>query len=62
MERRVPYFPYSREVGKLARLQKGLAVYRLAFGQPRQEDLMEFMVGRDGERPNEEVRISLEPE
>jgi hypothetical protein len=62
VERRVPVFPYSREVGKLTRLKKGLAVYRLAFGQPRQEDLMEFMVGRDGEGPGEEVRISLDPE
>jgi len=59
VERRVPVFPFSREVGKLSRLQKGLAVYRLAFGQPRQEDLMEFMVGEGAERDG--VRISLEP-
>ncbi len=58
VERCVPLFPYSREVGALARLQKGLAVYRLAFGQPRQEDLMELLMESEGaNRP----RISLAP-
>lgn len=59
VERRVPGFPFSREVGKLSRLQKGLAVYRLAFGQPRQEDLMEFIVGKGAAGDGD--RISLEP-
>lgn len=40
IERRVPLTPYSREVGKLEALKSGLALYRLVFGQPRQEDLM----------------------
>ncbi|MBU5900586.1 hypothetical protein JVW24_26050, partial [Vibrio cholerae O1] len=37
VERRIPVLPYSRETGKLKRLKQGLALYRLAFGQPRQE-------------------------
>jgi hypothetical protein len=61
VERRIPAFPLSREVGKLSGLQKRLAVYRLAFGQPRQEDLMEFLARDDGQ-PMSEVRISLEPD
>ncbi|ELY6226775.1 helicase [Cronobacter muytjensii] len=40
VERRIPLLPYSREVGKLKQLKQGLALYRLAFGQPRQEDLL----------------------
>ena len=43
IERRVPLTPYTREVEQLARLKRGLALYRLVFGQPRQEDLLEYM-------------------
>ncbi|HRP46556.1 MAG TPA: hypothetical protein PLT07_03320, partial [Trueperaceae bacterium] len=39
----VPLMPYSREVGKLEALKNGLALYRLVFGQPRQEDLMSLL-------------------
>lgn len=46
VERRVPLFVLSRELGKLERLRQGLAVYRLAFGQPRQEDLMSYLSSR----------------
>ena len=35
VERRVPLPPYSSEVDQLRRLLGSLAVYRLAFGQPR---------------------------
>ena len=58
VERRVPMFAFSREVGKLERLKKGLALYRLAFGQPRQEDLVEILakLAAEGFAP-----ISLEP-
>jgi hypothetical protein len=43
VERRVPLLPLSREVAKLQRLKQMLAVYRLAFGQPRQEDLLAYL-------------------
>ncbi|MGH7481525.1 MAG: helicase [Longimicrobiales bacterium] len=66
VERRVPMFPFSRECGKLARLQRGLALYRLAFGQPRQEDLLSFLAQRNGhgatgDHQDTLERISLEP-
>ena len=35
----------SREVDELQRLLGSLAVYRLAFGQPRQDDLVEYRGG-----------------
>ena len=65
MERRVPLLPFSREVDQLRRLLGSLAVYRLAFGQPRQEDLVEYLRRRRdeyaGDRDLEQFRISLAP-
>lgn len=58
VKRGVPVFPFSREVGKLERLQKGLAVYRLAFGQPRQEYLLTFLAAHAAAT---EERLRLEP-
>ena len=43
IERHIPCYPMSRESMKLDQLKKSLAVYRMAFGQPRQEDLVEFI-------------------
>ena len=43
IDRLVPVLPFSRESARLPRLRKSLAVYRLAFGQPRQEELVEFL-------------------
>jgi len=43
IERFVPTLPFSRDASNLPRLRKSLAAYRLAFGQPRQEELMEFL-------------------
>ena len=47
VERRIPLLPYSKEVGKLKRLKQGLALYRMVFGQPRQEDLL-FSLSQNG--------------
>jgi hypothetical protein len=43
IERRVPMLPLSREQGQLRRLKRGLALYRLVFGQPRQQELLEYL-------------------
>ncbi|HJW55334.1 MAG TPA: helicase C-terminal domain-containing protein [Burkholderiaceae bacterium] len=43
VERRVPMLPFSREVQRLGWLKRSLTVYRLAFGQPRQEDLLVYL-------------------
>lgn len=40
VERRVPILPFSREVTRLAWLKRSLTVYRLAFGQLWQDDLL----------------------
>ena len=64
VERRVPLLPYSREITRLTWLKKSVAAYRLAFGQPRQDDLLAYL--RDlGEALTadelEELQIRLEP-
>ena len=43
IERLVPMLPFSRDAARLPQLRKALAAYRLAFGQPRQEELVEFL-------------------
>lgn len=66
VERCVPMLPFSREVTRLAWLKRSLTVYRLAFGQPRQDDLLEYLhslVGAGAESINfADLQIRLEPE
>lgn len=47
IERVIPLYPYSRDQGRLAKMLKTLAVYRLAFGQPRQAELVEHLLKRE---------------
>lgn len=47
IERFVPLMPLSKDVFRLKHALKVLALYRLAFGQPRQEDLLEHLLSRD---------------
>lgn len=63
VERHVPLVPFSKEVSKLKRLKKGLALYRMVFGQPRQEDLLAVLAQtEEGERADmHEWLVSLEP-
>ena len=64
VERRVPLLPYSREVMRLKWLEKSVAVYRLAFGQPRQDDLLAYLTDASDELTVEELeefQIRLEP-
>ena len=65
IERHVPMLPLSREIEKLAALRRALAVYRMVFGQPRQEELVDYLVQNvPAERVPalmEELRIDLSP-
>jgi hypothetical protein len=49
IERYVPALPLSRETERLSQLKRSLAAYRMVFGQPRQEDLMEYVQKMTGE-------------
>jgi hypothetical protein len=65
IERIVPLLPLSREIQRLHDLHRTLGAYRLAFGQPRQEDLLALLADRY--QPTEltalvaELRIDLTP-
>lgn len=47
IERMVPMYPYSKDEQRLERILKTLAIYRLAFGQPRQAELVEHLLGKN---------------
>jgi hypothetical protein len=65
IERYVPVLPLSRDVGKLNRLLRAVATYRMSFGQPRQEELLAYLDGRIPEADlatiSERLRIDLSP-
>lgn len=65
IERHVPALPLSRDRERFAALRRSLAVYRMVFGQSRQEDLTAYLLahlpGSEMERVSEELRINLEP-
>jgi len=65
VERHILALPLSRELDRLKRLRDALAVYRLAFGQARQEDVIDHLLERLGpERATAlaaELRIDLRP-
>jgi hypothetical protein len=64
IERYVPSLPLSREIEKLERLKRSLAVYRLALGQPRQDDLAAYLADLPEIKRRaiaEELRIDLTP-
>ncbi|MYA25202.1 MAG: hypothetical protein F4091_06985 [Acidimicrobiales bacterium] len=52
IQRHVPVLPFSRDAAAVSQLRKALAAYRLAFGQPRQEELVEFL---SADRTNEQL-------
>jgi hypothetical protein len=46
IERHVPTIPLSQDERRYEDLRRSLAVYRMVFGQPRQEDLLAYLVDR----------------
>ncbi len=65
IERHVPALPLSRESARLPALRRSLAVYRMVFGQPRQDDLVEHLVNHIPPEQlatvSESLRIDLSP-
>lgn len=66
VERRVMALPMSRDETRYRRLKRSLALYRMVFAQPRQEDLLACLEQTIGEDRAAEVaarwRINLEPD
>ena len=65
IDRYVPALPLSRDVERFARLRNMLAIYRMVFGQPRQDELVTWLLERYGPKTVSEIakefRIDLEP-
>lgn len=66
IERYVPTLPLSRDVDRFRSLRHALAMYRMVFGQPRQEELVDYLrqvlAPEEVERVRNAVRVSLEPQ
>ncbi len=65
IERHVPALPLSRDQLNLEALQRSLAVYRMVFGQNRQEDLLTYLVAHFSPEKlqvlMDELRVDLGP-
>lgn len=64
IERHVPSLPLSRDIARYETLRRSLTMYRMVFGQNRQEDLMAYLLKLpDGERMRiaQDVQINLSP-
>lgn len=65
IERRLMVLPLSREAERAELLRRSLSVYRMVFGQPRQEDLISYLLAYvPREKINElgeQLRIDLSP-
>jgi hypothetical protein len=65
IERHVPALPMSRDLERYESLRRSLAIYRMAFGQPRQDDLIAFLLSRmpleQARTIADELRIDLAP-
>jgi hypothetical protein len=65
IERYVPALPLSRDRTHAERLKRAVASYRLAFGQPRQDDLLAYLAEQVDaatlERLADDLRVDLTP-
>ena len=56
IERIVPVLPLSRDRSRLETLRRSLVAYRLAFGQPRQEELVAYLRERFSDEEIEKLK------
>lgn len=65
IERHIPALPLSRDLIRADALRRSLAVYRMAFGQARQEDVVAYLLAHVPEAEREQIaqrlQINLEP-
>ena len=64
VERHLPLTPFTREKSIIGPLLSSVAYYRLAFGQPRQEELIQIVTEGVSNELREElarIRVDLSP-
>ena len=59
IQRHSPVLPLSRDADRLVALRRSLAVYRMVFGQPRQDDLLEFILREIPEEQRDGLAAAL---
>ncbi len=66
IERHIPALPLSRDAAKAEQLRRSLAVYRMVFGQSRQEDMVSYLLGKVDksqlEAVSAQLRVDLAPQ
>jgi hypothetical protein len=66
IQRHLPVLPLSRDVDRAAALRKALTVYRMAFGQNRQDDVVAYLTALvppdQIKELGERLRINLSPQ
>ncbi len=60
VERHVPMIPFSRDEKRLNLIRRTLAVYRMVFGQPRQDDLVEYILSHHEQKVPSELEAICE--
>ena len=58
IERVIPLYPFSIDRSRLLHILRTLAIYRLAFGQPRQAELVDHLLGHN--LTQEELRTIMD--
>ena len=65
IERHVPAVAMSKDISRLESLRQSLAVYRMVFGQNRQEDMVAYLLAQYSEDKIDEIapllQMNLEP-
>lgn len=61
IEREVPMYEFSQDIEKYENMKKALGNYRLAFGQPRQEELVDAIADNLTEEEKSKLLINLAP-
>lgn len=65
VERRLHILPFSKEAAHYRNLKRMLALYRLVFGQPRQQDVLHYLSERmdlhEAQKAASQWRIDLSP-
>ena len=59
IERHSPVLPMSRDADRVSTLRRSLAVYRMVFGQMRQDDLLEFILREVPDERRESLASAL---
>jgi hypothetical protein len=60
IERHIPLLPLSRDRQRYQQVRDTLTLYRLAFGQPRQEDLVELLRARATQQTADRTRVLVD--